>query len=1675
MPPLVSGSGYAVWKPKAEVFLGLKGLKEALLDFTTEKQWLKVTKRAAEWAAAEKQELLQALFGDDNDDVEHHDEQSSVSGSSAQSTSLEADAAAARASKSPTSGHAVPSKEKEAEMRKQAIAMIKRSEMAYGHLFGALPSDVALMVRVLPQGWAHGLWMWLERKFSSTEADNVNALLRDWHALRQADGEPYDLYRARVDELYVRLAAAKEKPTPRAYAYALVNSLLPQYEPVVMALETGMLLSVKDYEEIKWVDVAKIINMHERKLLAQASKLAETAAHAKAMSLQQRFRRKGQTDGAAAGGSAAGSNGGSAHADKRLCWKCGQPGHVKASCPESKSASTKPASPSAKGGQSAAGLQGAHKGPTTTRDQQDQSQMLASLCAAHAPADRSDGLAQSGNVEFDAAHLRASHGAMAAMKQSAGPVMAVSSAKTSGTVEKEIGVDTMASIHVSADVDLFLSMRSCKPFLVRGMDGGEIEASLCGEVQLQLTDRSSGKQFAVTLQNVYYHPKFAASLLSVDCLVRLGWCFHSDEHGSFLLTPGHQTVILHQDQHVSLLRCTSGATGSRPVESVYNTSSAGTSTATAVDALVRLHEQLGHVGFDRMVVMLEKQVTDGMARKPVSSEVLAKARTQVLQCKACVQGKGTRVAFGHRGLDKGTRPGEVLHMDTNHVTVVDEQGRKVKSYGVNMIDPFSGARFKQHLSNKDLIAGVVIETIKLVQRQSDWKLKRLFTDGGTEFVNGALKAFIASEGMLMHNSPPRTQELDGVAERVVRTGKDMERTMLLHAGLDAATYFRYACCHAVFVWNRTYISSNTGVTPFEAMYKRKPSMMHWGVFGCDCFYHVAKKDRRTYDAKMLPGIYLGHDLTHNCATVQDLATGKVIFTRDVRFRNARFTHAAALRAGDMRVRQLIDAGYSDDESAAPGADVEPLELDEDEQEWEVERIVGKRIVDGHVQYRVHWSSFSQAHDSWEPLENLDNAAVLIDEFERDQSSSSVQSVSGDRRDDVHAAAALPEQPAVDPPASVDSAAAAVDSADSENQLHPPADKTDELQMRSEVKDNQTEAAHEAGAPEPSTAVMQHDVGQRRSARDHASSRAHDRGASQVNFNGKHVHMAMSALCGMLPGGDMTFTEPQMVHAVSTALAQLQDDTPATWKQAMASPEASKWKAAADKEMTSIDEMGVWDLVPRVSIPRGQIVIPCKWVFKIKTDEHGAVTVYKARLTPKGFMQREGINVYETFAATGKYKSMRLGLSIAAACDYELDQMDVPVAFQQAELDEEVYMELPEGYRQGREHLVCKLRKALYGLKQGPRNWWLLISQFLRDIGFKATVSDPCLFFMRSKSGRLLLLFLFVDDMQVSYHAADADEWSQLKAQLVQRFNTKDMGPSTWILGMRIKRNRKTRTITLDQELYVTKALQRYGMQECKVASTPEVVGSVSGCSEKELSAPADVQLFQEIVGTLMYAAVSCRLDIAHAVHALASDMQAPTGRSMLAAKRVLRYLAGTKDIGLVFGASASGNADVSDTRGRSNSLVEVCAYADADWANDKKDRKSITGWVAKLNGDPISWSSKKQRVVALSTCEAELYAEGAAVQEVLWLRDLLTELGLHVQFGSLVYGDNQSTLAVSQNGVKSDRTKHVDVKYHFITQTVEQGAVKLKWIPTAEQQADIFTKALAVPVFERLRQQLMSR
>ena len=543
-----------------------------------------------------------------------------------------------------------------------------------------------------------------------------------------------------------------------------------------------------------------------------------------------------------------------------------------------------------------------------------------------------------------------------------------------------------------------------------------------------------------------------------------------------------------------------------------------------------------------------------------------------------------------------------------------------------------------------------------------------------------------------------------------------------------------------------------------------------------------------------------------------------------------------------------------------------------------------------------------------------------------------------------------------------------------------------------------------------------------------------------------------------------------MFAVLSGSALLEQSTPQTYVEAVSCEKRDEWRLAMKAEIDGCEKQQTWVLVRRCDLPAGTNIIPVKWVFKIKTDETGAVAKYKARITPKGFKQKYGVDYFEVFANTGKYKTLRVVLALAASRNMELRQFDVPQAFTQAELEEEVYMEMPEGF--GVNGMVCRLLKSLYGLKQSPRNWYILISGFIvESLKYRPTVSDPCLFWKVTRTGDVILLFLFVDDMQVAVDKADEAEWAEDHALLRKRFNITDLGESKFMLGMRITRDRAARTITLDQELYVTKALEKFGLALCAPTRTPGASIDIDDDRNTtiETRQPTDLKTYQEKVGTLLYAAISTRPDIAYAVNRLTQRMSAPRVCDARACDRVFRYLAGTRTLGLLYGRQR----DETSRKG-----VAVDAYADSDWASDKVDRKSVTGWIARLNGDPVSWASKKQSVVSQSTCEAELYAEAAAINETKWLTGLLTEIGMISAKNvkpPTIYGDNQSAQALSKNGIKSERTKHIAIKYAFIHDEVERGRVQLQWIPTTEQLADVLTKALPRPQHEKLCSQLMTK
>jgi hypothetical protein len=314
-------------------------------------------------------------------------------------------------------------------------------------------------------------------------------------------------------------------------------------------------------------------------------------------------------------------------------------------------------------------------------------------------------------------------------------------------------------------------------------------------------------------------------------------------------------------------------------------------------------------------------------------------------------------------------------------------------------------------------------------------------------------------------------------------------------------------------------------------------------------------------------------------------------------------------------------------------------------------------------------------------------------------------------------------------------------------------------------------------------------------------------------------------------------------------------------------------------------------------------------------------------------------------------------------------------------------------------------------------------------------------------------------MQVAFHKDDASEWQEAHTQLKTKFDISDLGESKFMLGMHITRDRSAHTIKLDQELYISKVLEKFSLATCKHSRIP----AAKTCDEstiEENSQTVDLKLYQEKVGTLLYAAISTRPDIAFAVNKLTQKMSCPTVRDMKACDKVFEYLSGTKSLGLLFG------------RQKPARTVRVEAYADSDWASDTEDRRSVTGWIAMINGDPVSWASKKQKVVAQSTCEAELYAEAAAINEVKWLAGLLNEIGLPTNI-PLVYGDNQSAQALSKNGIKSERTKHVAIKYAYIHSEVEEGRIQLQWISTTKQLADMLTKALSGPALLGLRKKVL--
>lgn len=492
-----------------------------------------------------------------------------------------------------------------------------------------------------------------------------------------------------------------------------------------------------------------------------------------------------------------------------------------------------------------------------------------------------------------------------------------------------------------------------------------------------------------------------------------------------------------------------------------------------------------------------------------------------------------------------------------------------------------------------------------------------------------------------------------------------------------------------------------------------------------------------------------------------------------------------------------------------------------------------------------------------------------------------------------------------------------------------------------------------------------------------------------------------------------------------------------------------WKKAMEEELKSIKENDTWEMV---TPPTGVRAIGLKWVFKLKKDVEGNVIRHKARLVAKGYVQRHGIDFDEVFAPVARLETVRLLMALAANEGWRVHHMDVKSAFLNGELEEEVYVAQPPGFIEtGKEGKVLKLRKALYGLRQAPRAWNLKLDQTLLSLGFIRSPVEHAVYMKNSGNARLLV-GVYVDDLIIT--GSSAEEVAMFKEQMKDMFSMSDLGLLSYYLGIEVAQAEDG--ISLCQSAYALKILEKTGMLDCNPCQTP--MEERLKLSKNGEGPKVDPTYYRSVVGSLRYL-VNTRPDISYAVGVVSRYMESPNSQHMAAVKQILKYIRGTLNLGCKY----------SQNKGEKPSLL---GYSDSDHGGDVDDRKSTTGVLYFLGKSPITWLSQKQKVVAISSCEAEYIAAASAACQGLWLGQLLAEMEgkQPVQVELLV--DNKSAISLAKNPVHHDRSKHIDIRYHFIRDCVENGKIGVNYVPTGDQLADLLTKPLGRLKFLELRRRI---
>lgn len=1060
-----------------------------------------------------------------------------------------------------------------------------------------------------------------------------------------------------------------------------------------------------------------------------------------------------------------------------------------------------------------------------------------------------------------------------------------------------------------------------------------------------------------------------------------------------------------------------------------------------INPLIRWHHRLGHQGINVLRTANQEYNLD----IPLNA-----LNTSMASCIVCIQSKSTRSQI-HRAADpqyNAQRVLHILHSDLSGPMSVSKGKKKIRCptigqylYALVIIDEYSHTVFVELLRDKSETAALVIHIIDRLHIQTQYYVMRFHSDGGGEYKSKELKEQMDVRGITLTHTTADTPQHNGVAERINRTLFELVRSFLIHAQAPPELWGE-ALLWAAFLYNVTPHAVTNNTAPLVLLRNYRFDLKKLRVWGCDAYVLKLSSQQSKLEPRTRAGVFVGYDEASASYRIMDPNTLFIMKSRDVKFDETSFTQLNQVKArsghGNFDRRnyqfinpfstaedeQLDDNGLWEEEMPSPSSDIEVVKKPNSDATDEADEATSR-------------TSSAESEATSRPS-GAGSEAIDANESKGEESTTNECDLK-----DGHAAGQKVEE-------------------ERDNRIEPNLSKVSKQARTLITQFNSWSRKHIVPTESRLGRVT-------RNGRAIVPPPDRPAASDPNNYDPVDMHRALTDRVNLFIEQDeciqqceqaSLFIQQDLDAEEYIFSALLPGTEPAQYKDAIKSPEADEWKAAMREEYSSLEKLGVWKIVP---CPEGVTPLKGRWVFKNKLGEENQLVRRKARFVAKGYLQSYGRDFFETHAPVAKMKSIKMVLSIVASQDLELHQLDFDTAFLNATVEEDIYMEQPEGFYQGdTPKLVLKLIKALYGLKQAPRQWNATIDAFMQKLSWKPLRSDSCVYIKLTRSNRLMILCLYVDDTIVAFDKEDREEWFADKKTIADTYAIKDLGECNWILNMKVTRNRDTKTTTLSQQAYVERMINQFGINEARRLSSavPITTSDLSQPPNKTKAIPLEAdqfELYRSMIGSLLYAANITRVDICFAVAQLCRYTAAPCQHHMQAAQDVFRYLRDTPNRCLLFGR-----------RQHPNSSPRLEIFTDSDWASDRSDRKSTTGCVVRFNNDIINWLSKKQKSVAVSTAEAEYMAMAEGVKEALWCRSWIAEV-FNIDVCARLRCDNTAANNLGKNDVIHDRSKHIDIRYHFIRDEQKKEHINVMHVKSCDNQADILTKAVGKQIHHKLR------